>query len=357
MAPPRFGSGFQPFFQNNSDNFLSVGLGLLSGKTPQEQVGQAASNFANERTLNKTAQYIKSVSPELGAAIENKLISPADAYKMYYQQKLEAQKPKKPIEVNGRLVDPDTYKVIADFSDQGKPTRSFQTLPNGDYGFADPATGTFVPLGSAPKPQTGPLADLEERKRAATAAGLSEGDPTYQGFILTGKMPREDAQTLTPTDKKALWAAEDEVPALDNTISSLKRAKELNRKTFTGVTAGTRGWLGTAIPGGDLLVDGEAAKATSEFNKTMSMEAIQSMAQTLKGATTDAELERFVSILADPATDPDIRERTIDRMIALSERVKEVKMNRINELRGNSKPSPGGGTGRATSNGLKWSVE
>lgn len=349
-------AGIQDFLRNNSSALLQGGVGLLSGRNPQEQAAAGFQGFGNALQANKTIKFLEATNPELAQAVKSGALTGGDAYKMYYQQKLEAQKPKRPIEVNGRLVDPDTYKVIADFSDQGKPTRSFQTLPNGDYGFADPATGTFVPLGSAPK-QSGPLADLEERKRAASAAGLSEGDPTYQGFILTGKMPREDAQSLTPTDKKALWAAEDEVPALDNTISSLKRARDLNRKTFTGVTAGTRGWLGTAIPGGDLLVDGEAAKATSEFNKTMSMEAIQSMAQTLKGATTDAELERFVSILADPATDPDIRERTIDRMIALSERVKEVKMNRINELRGNSKPSPGSGTGRATSNGLKWSVE
>lgn len=176
--------------------------------------------------------------------------------------------------------------------------------------------------------------EVDARKAAAESLGLVPEDPRYQSFVLTGKMPREDSQELTATDKKAMWAAEDELPILDNTISSLEQARALNRDTFTGVTAATRGWLGTAVPGGDYLFDGKAAKATSEFNKLMSMEAIQAMAQSLKGATTDSELARFVDILADPSADPDIRERTIDRMLTLANRVKDVKGNRIKELRG-----------------------
>jgi hypothetical protein len=174
--------------------------------------------------------------------------------------------------------------------------------------------------------------DYAKRQAAAAQFGLTPDDPAYQGYVLTGKMPREDASSLTPTDKKAMWSAEDEIPILDNTIVSLERAKELNKKTFTGYTAGARGWIGTALPGGDYLVDGEAANATSEFGKVMSMEAIKTMSATLKGATTDFELNKFEQILSDPSTPPDIRERTIDRMITLAKRVKEVKTSRIKSI-------------------------
>ncbi|WP_181700547.1 hypothetical protein [Chthonobacter albigriseus] len=37
---------------------------------------------------------------------------------MMYEQQLAASQPKQPIEVNGRLIDPTTYQVIADFSDK-----------------------------------------------------------------------------------------------------------------------------------------------------------------------------------------------------------------------------------------------
>ncbi|WP_322882852.1 phage tail tip lysozyme [Sinorhizobium medicae] len=193
--------------------------------------------------------------------------------------------------------------------------------------------------------------EVEARKAAAAQVGLSPEDPAYQGFILTGKLPREDAQTLTATDKKALWAAEDEVPLIDNTLSALDQAKDLNRRTFTGTGAGILGTIGTNVPGAGVLIDTDKAKATSEFNKLMSMEAIQSMAQTLKGATTDSELARFVDILADPSTDPDIRERTIDRMISLANRVKDVKDNRIKQLRGGGISTPGAGKTKTTIGG------
>jgi hypothetical protein len=198
--------------------------------------------------------------------------------------------------------------------------------------------------------------DYSVRARKAAEMGLSQDDPRYQPFVLTGKFPREDSQEMTATDKKAMWGAEDEIPLLDNSLSTLQRAKELNKKTFTGYTAGVRGDIGTKIPGGDWLFDGKAAQATSEFNKIMSMEAIQAMAATLKGATTDSELARFVSILADPSADPDIRERTIDRMIQLTERVKQVKQQRIQSIRGDAPAQGVPGASRTTKTGVSYSV-
>jgi hypothetical protein len=182
--------------------------------------------------------------------------------------------------------------------------------------------------------------EIEARKQAAEMMGLKPDDPRYMGYVLNGEVPKESQQELTATDKKAKWAAEDELPVIDNTISSLQQARDLNRKTFTGTGAGLLGTIGTNVPGASLFIDRDTAAATSEFNKLMSMEAIQSMAQTLKGATTDSELARFVDILADPSTDPDIRERTIDRMLTLANRVKDVKTNRINELSGSKGQKP-----------------
>jgi hypothetical protein len=169
---------------------------------------------------------------------------------------------------------------------------------------------------------------------------------------------------LTAPDKKAIFEAEDELPVLDNTIASLDRAKELNEKTYTGWGAGIAGRVGTQAPGASLIFDQEKASATAEFGKLMSMEAITAMASTLKGATTDQELARFVEILADPSTPPDIRGRTIDRMKQLAQRQKDIKSSRINQLRGGDYYKPGGGAsgpmgggGNVTGTGIQWSVE
>lgn len=168
-----------------------------------------------------------------------------------------------------------------------------------------------------------------ENVRAVRAAGIDPASPEGRKALF----PRTDTP-ISAGDKKAVMTAEDDLPNLDGTLEALKIAKDLNTKTFTGATAGIRGTIGTKIPGGGLFVDKDAAMATSEFGKVMSGEAIKTMADTLKGATTDFELKKFESMMADPATPPEIRGRMIDRMIRLSEAHRATKLRRINELRG-----------------------
>ncbi len=187
--------------------------------------------------------------------------------------------------------------------------------------------------------------EIAGREKALRERGLDPRDPRYAQFALSGKWPREDAQPLSAADKKAIMAAEDDNALLVGTLDTLNRAKELNTRTFTGATAGARGWIGTAVPGASAVIDPEAAKATREFGQLMSGEAIKSMSETLKGATTDREMSRFIEMLADPSTPPEIRERTITRMIQLAERQRKINESRMNDLRGGTYYKPGqGGT-------------
>lgn len=160
----------------------------------------------------------------------------------------------------------------------------------------------------------------------------------YQGSLLDYQKAITEAKTknagLSASDQKVIFQSEDEIPLLNNTIDTLKRAKELNNKTFTGYSADIRGKIGTASPLiGGAIVGREAASATREFGQIMKLEAIKSMSENLKGSTTNFELNSFVDILADPTTPPDIREKTINRMLTLAETQKKILTARANELR------------------------
>lgn len=139
---------------------------------------------------------------------------------------------------------------------------------------------------------------------------------------------------ISASDQKAIFAAEDQIPLFDNTLETLRRAKELNDKTFSGFGAGIRGDVLSSAPrvARALGVEGEAM-ATREFGQIMSLESIKSMSELLKGATTDREMADFQSLLADPSTPPEIRARQLDRMLKLVERQKGIAAARIEELR------------------------
>lgn len=219
-----------------------------------------------------------------------------------------------------------------------------------ERGRVDPTLG-YGTVPGAPKPveetadkSRGPdiTKQIAEREAAARAHGLDPKSAAGQTYVLTGRMPREDERSLSATDKKAIHAAEDDIPVLEQTISTLRAARELNDKTFTGFTANARGYVGARLPtwagGGS-----EAAVATDEWGKLMSAEAIQTMADTLKGATTDFELRNFTARLADPSTPPETRKRIIDRMITVAERHQQIKQDRFDQLRGGTYYKPGGG--------------
>lgn len=193
-----------------------------------------------------------------------------------------------------------------------------------------------VPIYTAPKEHN--KSELEKR---ADDAGLQPGSQERKDFMLRGGK-NADAP-LSATDKKALFAAEDEIPQTKGTIDALNRALELNDKAFSGFGASTLGTIGNKIPGGSLFVDADKARATQEWEKIMAPEALKTMADTLKGATTDFELKKFIEMLGDPATDPAIRKSIIQRLKLLAERKLELQSSRVNELRGGTYFKPGGG--------------
>lgn len=82
------------FLRNNNQAITQLGLGLLSGRTGQEQAALGAQGLSGAINQNKTVQWLQKTNPDLAAAVQQGAISPGDAWKMAYTQKLEAAKPK-----------------------------------------------------------------------------------------------------------------------------------------------------------------------------------------------------------------------------------------------------------------------
>lgn len=97
-------------------------IGWAAGATPQQSLSlgaaQAAKGSGQRKDQNATLDWLKGrgVSESDARMLAN---SPG-ALNEYVQSIYQSPKQKPPIEINGRLVDPTTYEVIADFSDPNK---------------------------------------------------------------------------------------------------------------------------------------------------------------------------------------------------------------------------------------------
>ncbi|MGN7959128.1 hypothetical protein [Agrobacterium radiobacter] len=319
------GVGLFPGIQRNSDALLQSGLGLLSGRTAPEQAAMGMKGFSDARKLNRTVEFLKTANPELAQAVEAGSLGAGDAYKLYYQQKLQAQKPK---------------------------SYDFQTLPDGTYGTFDPESGSFNPMGKAAKPDTGVTSDISVREQAAQRFGLTPDSPGYQSYVLTGKMPREDAQPLTATDKKAILEADEMVLATQGAIPLIDRALELNDKAYSGPTAGIRGMIG-----GNLGLD--AGKDTMELDNVVTSQALGQLKAIFGAAPTEGERRILLDIQGSTSQPPEVRKAIFERARQAAQRRLDFYQQRSSELRGGEfyKPSSGSNKGNRTSSGVSWSVE
>ncbi len=114
------------FFGNlNPDLLATISNGLLTGKSTAEQFGNVVTGVGQYRKdqqyRNRTMELLGSENPELVQAVEAGLMTPGDAFTLHFKQKQETQKAQ-------------------------RPDRSFQTLPNGDYGFFDEGAGSWTLL-------------------------------------------------------------------------------------------------------------------------------------------------------------------------------------------------------------------
>ncbi|HEV7339930.1 MAG TPA: hypothetical protein VGO06_28440 [Bosea sp. (in: a-proteobacteria)] len=189
------------------------------------------------------------------------------------------------------------------------------------------------------KTKTSAAEETEGRKAAAAAAGLRPGDAGYQGFILTGKMPREDMGPLTATDKKAILEADEGVLAAETAIKALTDAKALSPRAHSGAIPGARAWIGNNLPDGvvpDSFASPQSAEATSELENVVTSQALAQLKSIFGAAPTEGERKILMEIQGSIGQPDNVRQKIYDRGIAMAEKRLAFNRQRAQELRGGS---------------------
>lgn len=218
--------------------------------------------------------------------------------------------------------------------------RVYQMGPNGQISAVGGA-GQTINVGN----------EVEARKAAAAQAGLTEDDPRYQGFILTGKIGKESEQDLTATDKKAILEADEAVMNAEGVLPLLGRALELNDRAYSGPLAGTRGMI-TGSLGSD------AGEATLELDNVVTGQALGQLKAIFGGAPTEGERKILLDMSGSSSLPPSVRKGIYQRAMQAVERRLNTYRDRANELRGGTfyKPGSRSNKGNRTSSGVTWEI-
>lgn len=336
MALPPFASGFQPFLRNNSDTLLAAGAGLLGGQTAPQQVAGLAQGVAGARQQNKTLEFLRQQNPELAAAVESGALSGGDAYKLFYQQKLEAQKPKNNfMSAGGSLYDTSTGQWItppasaggAEYglnpvygTDASGKTGIGQVAKDGSFHIVD--TGGFSPVGTTHNLNLGTTYQTQDR--AGNVIGNAPID-------ISGKNTQE---AIGEAQGKAIAAAPGDLQAGLNAKDLITQLKtDPNRERGTGWSAAGNVIPGTA--GYDYQNKVDQAKSGAFLTAIQQMRGLGSLSNAEGGAAT-AAVTRMNTATSEGAFNAalDDYEKIIDQGIARAQA-------KIQQSGGQVQPPPG----------------
>lgn len=169
--------------------------------------------------------------------------------------------------------------------------------------------------------------DVEERKQIAVGLGYEPDSDQFKSYVATGKLPKEDQQSLTVTDKKAILEADEAVAGAKSTVGQLKNALELSKSAYSGPTASMRGYV-TSLWGD------KAGVATQQLDNQITAQALESLKSIFGAAPTEGERKILLEIQGSASQAPEVRESIYRRAIAAAERRQTFNEERANQLRG-----------------------
>ena len=170
----------------------------------------------------------------------------------------------------------------------------------------------------------------QQALRMGLPRGTMQAPGPFEQYVLTGKMPREDQQPLTATDKKAILEADEMVLAAQNSITGLNKALELSKKAYSGPMAATRGSVASSVtPWATPQAD-----ATVELGQVTTQQALESLKATFGAAPTEGERKILLDMQGSANQSQAVREAIYKRAAEAAQRRLKFNQDRANELRG-----------------------
>ncbi|WP_234825948.1 hypothetical protein [Sinorhizobium meliloti] len=193
--------------------------------------------------------------------------------------------------------------------------------------------------------------EIDARKAAAAELGLSPDDPRYESFVLTGKFPREDSQSLTATDKKAILEADEMVAANQSALDALSQAEGLSDKANSGWFAGARASIGNNLPDWmvpDIVSSPQSSQATTDMDNAIIGQAITQLKTIFGGNPTEGERNILLELQGSSTMPREVRKQVFSRARALAEKRLQFNNDRAADLRGGTyyKPDRAPATGQ-----------
>jgi hypothetical protein len=187
-----------------------------------------------------------------------------------------------------------------------------------------------------------PARELAYREELARKLNIPEGSKAWQQMVTEGKVSRPE---ISAGDAASIKKAEDELVGQRNTLSQLQEAATLTPKSFEGYGAELRGGLASRIP--ERLrpagVDFSGADATARLTQILNSEGIRDMSRTMKGATSDREMQKWLSFAADVSLPIKTRQQSLQKAISFYEDEIKTRETRIDQLRTGDYYKPTGG--------------
>jgi hypothetical protein len=230
-----------------------------------------------------------------------------------------------------------------------------KVLESGGQIFRVPRQGDATVIGGMdPVAQAQKQADA--RRAQVMAAGIDPTSPAGKAYIASGKMPREDQQPLTATDKKAILEADELVESSRTSIKNLEEALRLSKDAYDTYLAGARGSVTGAL-------GNERGVATQKLHNVVTTNALDSLKAIFGAAPTEGERTILLQIQGSVNQPREVREAIYKRAMAAAQRRLKFNEERASGLRGQdyykpqSDKKPAGEAAPATDLKAKYGLE